>query len=77
MTNDFQILCIDSATKLYAKISIILNGSTAVSMKQNLTSPNFTDEHKFMLNGDSLENIKVKIQVKKSKYKWIKSKLIL
>ena len=73
----FQIMCIDDSSKLYVKISIALKGSTVVSMKQSLSSLNSTNEHKFMLNGDSLENIKIKIQVKKSSYKWIRSELVI
>ena len=60
----FQIMCIDDSSKLYVKISIALNGSTVFFMKQSLSSLNSTNEHKFMLNGDSLENIKIRIQVK-------------
>ena len=70
-------MCIDDSSKLYVKLSIELKGSTVVSMKQSLSGFNSTNEHKFMLNGDSLENIKIKIQVKKSTYKWIKSELSL
>jgi hypothetical protein len=70
-------MCIDDSSKLYVKISIELKGSTVVSMKQSLSGLNSTNEHKFMLNGDSLENIKIRIQVKKSTYKWIKSELAL
>ena len=73
----FQIMCIEDTSKLYVKISIALNGSTVVSMKQSLSILNSTNEHKFMLNGDSLENIKIKIQVKKSRYKGIRSEFVL
>ena len=70
-------MCIDDSSKLYVKISIALKGSTVVSMKQSLSSLTSMNEHNFMLNGDSLDNIKIKIQVKKSTYKWFRSELEL
>ena len=65
----------DESSKLYAKITIFLKDTTvvAVKTKQNMNSDN-SKEHKFMLNGDSVENYKVKIQLKKSTFKWMKSK---
>ena len=66
-------MCQDDSTKLYAKISIIVWGTTAAIMKQMLDFKNFKNEHKFMLSGDSVENVRIKIQIKKAKYNWIKS----
>ena len=54
----------DESSKLYAKITIFLKDTTVVAVKtnQNMNSDN-SKELKFMLNGDSVENYKVKIQL--------------
>ena len=70
-----QILCPEYDGKLCAKISILTNSCSTMTIKQPLDSPSYADEHKFLLDGDSLDEIKIQIQIKKSKsrYKRMKS----
>ena len=69
-----QILCPEYEGKLYAKICFVTNGVIALSLKQPLDILRSGDEHKFFIHGHSLDQIRIKIQIRRSKYKRMKSK---